>query len=72
MRRGGGLNAVERFGDDVCSSIKAETAFGPPDVVVHCLRDRNHSGAALGESGSDGEGVVTTNDNERIESQALD
>ena len=72
MRRGGGLDAVERFGDDVCSSIKAEAAFGPPDVVVHCLGDRNHSGAALGESRSDGEGVVTTNDNERIEPQALD
>ena len=72
VRRGGGLDAVERLSDDVGGGVEAEAALCPPDVVIHRLRDCHHGGAALRKPRRNGEGVVTTNDNERIESEVLD
>jgi len=58
-----------RLSNDVCCGVEAEAALGPPDVVIHRLWNGVDRCAALGETCSNGEGVVATDGDEGVKAE---
>ncbi len=67
VRRGRGVEPVERFSDDAHRGVKANAVVRAHEVVVERLGHANDGGTALGEPVRDALGAVATNGDQGVE-----